>query len=136
MTTASGADTATAAFAPVETRAPRRRTMRAASVILAIVVVAYFVTQQAAPATSEPPVIYGALMLFITAFYFSLLVVRWIPPDAAWWIGVISVAAAFVLAALMALMTAYIAPLIAAGYVIVVAGRAFWTRVDRARRIT
>lgn len=135
MSMARSADTETAVLARVETRAPRRRKVRVASVILAIVLLAYVATQQTAPATSETPVGYEALLLLITAFYFSLLVLRWIPPDAAWWIGVVQVTAAFVLAVLIAVMTAYIAPLIAAGYLMFVAGRGVWARVDRARAI-
>lgn len=118
-----------------EAYAPRRRKARVASIILAIVLLAYAGTQQAAPATAEPPLNYEALSLLVTLFYTSLLALRWISPDAAWWVGIIQGIAAFVLAAVMAGMTAYVAPLIAAGYLIFITGRAFWARFDRARGI-
>lgn len=121
--------------AATEAVAPRRRKARVASIILAIVLLAYAGTQQAAPATAEPPLNYEALLLLVTAFYTSLLALRWISPDAAWWVGIIQGIAAFVLAAVMAGMTAYVGPLIAAGYLIFITGRAFWARFDRARGI-
>lgn len=122
------------AHTPVST-APQRRTARVVSVVLALVLLAYVATPQAAPATAELPYNNEALVLFVTAFYTSLLVLRWISPDAAWWVGIIQGIAALALALLIAGMTATIAPLIAGGYLIFLASRAFWANVDRARGI-
>lgn len=135
MTTSSGVPADSAADAPVETRSPRRRKARVASVVLAIVLLACAAAalQQPVPPTAEPSVSPEAMLLVTTAFYTSLLALRWISPDAAWWVGIIQGIAAFVIACVLAWITAPAAPTIAAGYLIFLAGRAFWARVDRAR---
>lgn len=116
-------------------RAPRRRNARVASVILATLLLACTAVslQQPVPTTAEPPVNPETMRLLTTAFSTSLLALRWISPDAAWWVGILQGIAAFVIACVLTGLTAPAAPTIAAGYLIVLAGRAFWAPVDRAR---
>lgn len=135
MSTISGGAAEPAVALTAASRAPRPRKARVGSVILAIVLLAYAAIQQKASPGAEPPASFEALLLLVTAFYTSLLALRWISPDAAWWVGIIQGIAAFVIACVLAWMTAPAAPTIAAGYVIVLAGRAFWARVDRARGV-